>query len=49
MCSFKAKRMITLISTEAKHVALLVCAQEVKFLNMLLEDIYEVQKPTIIH
>ena len=30
---------------DAKNVALLSCAQEVKFVNLLLEEISEVQKP----
>ena len=34
---------------ENEYVTLKAGAQEVKFVNMLLEDIYEVQKPEIVY
>ena len=49
MCSSKTQRTITLRSTEAKYVALLSCAQEVKFFNMLLEELPEVKKPSVVY
>ena len=36
-CSLGTQRAITLSSTEPNYVALLACAQELKFVNMLLE------------
>ena len=38
-----------MIGTEAEYIALLVCAQEVKFVNMLLEEMTEVQKPSVVY
>ena len=34
---------------EAEYVAISECAQEVKFVSMLLEECFEVQKPVIFH
>ena len=47
--SYKTQRTIPFSITEDEYVALLVYVQEVKFVNMLLEEIYEVQKPEIIY
>ena len=48
-CSSKTQRTVTLISTEAEYVALSTCAQEVKFVSMLLGEMTEVEKPSIIY
>ena len=48
-CYLKTQRTIRLSSTEADYVALLACAREVKFVNMLLQEIPEVKKPAILH
>ena len=40
---------MTLSSTEAEYVALSACAQEVKFVSMLLGEINEVKKPSVIY
>ena len=36
-CSSKTQRVVTMISTEAKYLELLECAQGVKMVNMLIE------------
>ena len=41
--------MIFLSSTESKYAALLECEQQVKFINMILQVIYEVQKSSIAY
>ena len=48
-CSSKTQRTVTLSSTEAEYVALSACAQEVKFVSMLLEEMTEVGKPSVIY
>ena len=45
----KTQRTLTLISIAAEYVALLACAQEVKFFKMLLEEMAEVQNPSVVH
>ena len=47
-CSSKNQRTITLISAEEDYVALLECAQEVKFVKMLMEEMTEVQNPSFL-
>ena len=47
--SFKTQSTIIFISTEVNYVALSACAQEVKFVNMLLEEMSEVQKPEFVN
>ena len=44
----KTQGSIKLSSMDANYVALPACAQEVKFVNMLLKGIYEFQKPSIM-
>ena len=48
-CLSKTPRTVTLISTEAEYMALSSCTQEVNFVSMLLEEIPEVQKPSVIY
>ena len=48
-CSLKNQSTITLSSTEAENIALLSCAQEVKFVNMLLKEMSKVHKPEIVY
>ena len=48
-CSSKTQRTVTLSSTEAEYVALSACAQEVKFVSMLLGEMIEVQNPSVIY
>ena len=40
---------MTLSSTEEEYDALSACAQEVKFVSMLLEEMTEVQKSSVIY
>ena len=49
MCYLKTQGMITISSTEAEYVSLLACAQEMKSVNMLLQEISGAQKPATIH
>ena len=42
-------RIVTLRSTEVEYVALSECTQEVNFVSMLLEEMKEVQKPSVIY
>ena len=44
-CSSHTHRTIALSSTEADYMVLLACAQEVKFVTILFEEMTEVQKP----
>ncbi len=46
----KAQPSVTLSSTEAEYVALSMCAQEIKFITMLLNEIAadHVEKPSIL-
>ena len=44
----KTQRTITLRSAEANYEALLECAQEMNFVNMLLQEITEFWKPEIM-
>ena len=46
--SSKTQRTIKLISMKAEYVALLECAQEVKFVRMSLKEMTEVQKPVVV-
>ena len=45
MCSSNTQNTITLSSTDDEYVALSTCTQYVKFVNMLLEEMSEIQKP----
>ena len=38
-----------LISTESDYVALSACAQEVKFVSMLLGEMTKVEKPSVVY
>ena len=38
-----------MISIESEYMALSGCAQDVKFVNMLLEEMTEVQKPSVVY
>ena len=49
MCLSKTQRTVALISTEADYTPLSACAQEVKFISMLLEEMTEMEKPSIIY
>ena len=49
MCLSKTQRTVTLISTEAEYVALVECAQEVKFVRILLEEIYQVKNQLVVY
>ena len=40
---------VALIRTEVKYVGLSVCAQEMNFISMLLEEMIKVQKPSVIY
>ena len=48
-CFSKTQRTIILICIEYEYVALLSYVQDVKFFNMLLQEISEVQKPENLH
>ena len=48
-CLSKTQRTVTLSSTEAEYVALQACTQEVKFVSMLLREMTEVKKPSVIY
>ena len=48
-CSSKTQRNVMLSSTEVEYVAISACAQEINFVSMLLEEMTEVQKPSVIY
>ena len=48
-CSSKNQRTVTLSSMEAELVVLSACAQALKFLSMLLVEMTEVKKPSVIY
>ena len=48
-CSPKNHRIVMLIITEADYVALSEYSQEVKFVNILREEMTEVQKPSVVY
>ena len=43
------KRTVALSSTEANYMALSACAIEVKFVNMLLEEMTKIQNPSVTY
>ena len=45
----KTQRTVTLSSTEADYMEFSACAQEVKFVSMLLGETTRVQNPSIIY
>ena len=45
----KTQSKISVRITRSKYVALSECAEEVKFVNLLLEEIVEVQIIVIVH
>ena len=47
--SSKTQSTIALSITEAKYISLSECAQEAKFVNMLLEERSEVQRLSIVY
>ena len=49
MCSTKFQRTVTLRSTEAEYVVILACAQYLKFVSILLGEITEVQKLSVMY
>ena len=48
-CSSKTQGMIMFFGTEAKYVALSEFAQEVDFVNVLLKEMTEVHKPSVVY
>ena len=48
-CLSKTQRTVTLSSIEAEYVGISSCTQEVKIISMLLEEMTEVQKPSVIY
>ena len=48
-CSSKTQRNVTLSSMKSEYVALSACAQEVNFVSMLLREMTEVEKPSVIY
>ena len=47
--SSDTQRTVTLISTESEYSTLLACAQEMKFVNMLLEEMTEVHNLLVVY
>ena len=47
--SSKKQRTVTLSSTEAEYIAIANCAQEAKFTNMLLKELFGEVQPAIIY
>ena len=48
-CQSKDQRTVTLSSTYVENVELLACAQEVKFISMLLLETTEVNNPSVLY
>ena len=48
-CLSKTQMTVTLSSTEAYYVALSACAQEIKFVSILLGEMAKVENPYVIH
>ena len=49
MCLSETQRTVTLSITEVEYVAMSACAQEVKFISMLLGEMTKVEKPSVIY
>ena len=48
-CLSKTQRIFVLISTESEYVAISACAEEVKLVSILLEEISKVHKPLVVY
>ena len=48
-CYSNTQRTVTLSSTEAEYVDLLLFTQEVKFISMSLEKTTQLQKPSVVY